>query len=151
MIRLPPRCKRTDTLFPYTTLFRSEGRSGGGGTREAGGGEILGALERRGADRRVAEQRQHQFGGYQRRTRDRAQGDRLDAQAARAGRLTAHQRPDVGRTLSGRDGTEIQAWRAHIRPWPRTVGTLPRMEESGVGKRGVSQWRMQEQSWRVNK
>src|SRR3546814_12840408 len=23
MIRLPPRTKRTDTLFPYTTLFRS--------------------------------------------------------------------------------------------------------------------------------
>src|SRR3546814_1800300 len=25
MIRLPPRSKRTDTLFPYTTLFRSPG------------------------------------------------------------------------------------------------------------------------------
>src|SRR3546814_8190469 len=24
MIRRPPRYKRTDTLFPYTTLFRSE-------------------------------------------------------------------------------------------------------------------------------
>src|SRR3546814_11365274 len=24
MIRRPPRSKRTDTLFPYTTLFRSE-------------------------------------------------------------------------------------------------------------------------------
>src|SRR3546814_16764455 len=24
MIRLPPRYTRTDTLFPYTTLFRSE-------------------------------------------------------------------------------------------------------------------------------
>src|SRR3546814_6899652 len=24
MIRLPPRSTRTDTLFPYTTLFRSE-------------------------------------------------------------------------------------------------------------------------------
>src|SRR3546814_9539891 len=29
MIRRPPRSTRTDTLFPYTTLFRSE-RSGGG-------------------------------------------------------------------------------------------------------------------------
>src|SRR3546814_5581540 len=30
MIRLPPRSTRTDTLFPYTTLFRSSGevRSG---------------------------------------------------------------------------------------------------------------------------
>src|SRR3546814_10663779 len=26
MIRLPPRATRTDTLFPYTTLFRSEPR-----------------------------------------------------------------------------------------------------------------------------
>src|SRR3546814_17415311 len=25
MIRQPPRSKRTDTLFPYTTLFRSDG------------------------------------------------------------------------------------------------------------------------------
>src|SRR3546814_18402466 len=25
IIRLPPRSKRTDTLFPYTTLFRSQG------------------------------------------------------------------------------------------------------------------------------
>src|SRR3546814_16313098 len=27
MIRRPPRSTRTDTLFPYTTLFRSEGRT----------------------------------------------------------------------------------------------------------------------------
>src|SRR3546814_15004999 len=29
MIRRPPRSTRTDTLFPYTTLFRSAGRVGG--------------------------------------------------------------------------------------------------------------------------
>src|SRR3546814_9575259 len=29
MIRRPPRSTRTDTLFPYTTLFRSRTRSGG--------------------------------------------------------------------------------------------------------------------------
>src|SRR3546814_8893383 len=28
MIRLPPRSTRTDTLMPYTTLFRSTGRIG---------------------------------------------------------------------------------------------------------------------------
>src|SRR3546814_1694725 len=27
MIRPPPRSTRTDTLFPYTTLFRSRGRA----------------------------------------------------------------------------------------------------------------------------
>src|SRR3546814_1006472 len=31
MIRRPPRYTRTDTLFPYTTLFRSRSRSGSGG------------------------------------------------------------------------------------------------------------------------
>src|SRR3546814_9411155 len=30
MIRRPPRSTRTDTLFPYTTLFRSFGRDFGG-------------------------------------------------------------------------------------------------------------------------
>src|SRR3546814_16202110 len=30
MIRLPPRSTRTDTLFPYTTLFRSCSPSRGG-------------------------------------------------------------------------------------------------------------------------
>src|SRR3546814_7765064 len=29
MIRRPPRSTRTDTLFPYTTLFRSPGRGQG--------------------------------------------------------------------------------------------------------------------------
>src|SRR3546814_13446541 len=34
MIRRPPRSTRTDTLFPYTTLFRSlEGPVDGGGAR----------------------------------------------------------------------------------------------------------------------
>src|SRR3546814_1005701 len=32
MIRRPPRSTRTDTLFPYTTLFRSLGRPGCAGT-----------------------------------------------------------------------------------------------------------------------
>src|SRR3546814_13534644 len=36
MIRRPPRSTRTDTLFPYTTLFRSvaERRTGGRGGRQ---------------------------------------------------------------------------------------------------------------------
>src|SRR3546814_2557970 len=35
MIRRPPRSTRTDTLFPYTTLFRSQ--IVGGGDEDAGG------------------------------------------------------------------------------------------------------------------
>src|SRR3546814_4215655 len=38
MIRRPPRSTRTDTLFPYTTLFRSRGR---------GAAEVRGVLEAR--------------------------------------------------------------------------------------------------------
>src|SRR3546814_19315024 len=35
MIRLPPRSTRTDTLFPYTTLFRSDQRRRRDGARAA--------------------------------------------------------------------------------------------------------------------
>src|SRR3546814_19482699 len=41
MIRRPPRSTRTDTLFPYTTLFRSEGRRGIG---ETGGAQTVETL-----------------------------------------------------------------------------------------------------------
>src|SRR3546814_1386040 len=36
MIRRPPRSTRTDTLFPYTTLFRSGGHFGHHACRAAG-------------------------------------------------------------------------------------------------------------------
>src|SRR3546814_20240705 len=44
MLRRPPRSTRTDTLFPYTTLFRS-----------AGGGEGSGATNRRAGAVRAGE------------------------------------------------------------------------------------------------
>src|SRR3546814_9460055 len=37
MIRRPPRSTRTDTLFPYTTLFRSVGQA----SRSGRGGPVL--------------------------------------------------------------------------------------------------------------
>src|SRR3546814_18161836 len=40
MIRRPPRSTRTDTLFPYTTLFRS-----GGGAGPFGSGALAGTIE----------------------------------------------------------------------------------------------------------
>src|SRR3546814_9544797 len=45
MIRRPPRSTRTDTLFPYTTLFRSDRVPFGGmfGEIALGGGDALGA------------------------------------------------------------------------------------------------------------
>src|SRR3546814_10203532 len=41
MIRRPPRSTRTDTLFPYTTLFRSGLAALGVGDEEGPGGEVL--------------------------------------------------------------------------------------------------------------
>src|SRR3546814_4247597 len=41
MIRRPPRSTRTDTLVPYTTLFRSQQRAG------RGIGENIGFIDRR--------------------------------------------------------------------------------------------------------
>src|SRR3546814_7239308 len=64
MIRRPPRSTRTDTLFPYTTLFRS-----GGGDRRSRGvrhrthfvSEILQQLfQKQGADRIVLDDHQAQ-------------------------------------------------------------------------------------------
>src|SRR3546814_14936729 len=57
MIRLPPRSTRTDTLFPYTTLFRSRDLSavrhiGRHGHRAAADRRAVGPLVHRG--RRVA-------------------------------------------------------------------------------------------------
>src|SRR3546814_12768078 len=34
MVRRPPRSTRTDTLFPYTTLFRAESPAASRGTRQ---------------------------------------------------------------------------------------------------------------------
>src|SRR3546814_15206237 len=41
MIRRPPRSKRTDTLFPYTTLFRSPDDGGRAADRHRAGGQEL--------------------------------------------------------------------------------------------------------------
>src|SRR3546814_7172045 len=45
MIRRPPRSTRTDTLFPYTTLFRSDQRDAVAGLH-AGGDQAIGGKQR---------------------------------------------------------------------------------------------------------
>src|SRR3546814_14412863 len=57
MIRQPPRSTRTDTLFPYTTLFRSGIAVGRDDHRAAGEAEksVLGADENLHALRRAGE------------------------------------------------------------------------------------------------
>src|SRR3546814_10173343 len=53
MIRRPPRSTRTDTLFPYTTLFRSlPQRQQGDDDRARGRGRLRGARRAAGGDRR---------------------------------------------------------------------------------------------------
>src|SRR3546814_5366907 len=52
MIRRPPRSKRTDTLFPYTTLFRSRRRNAGDGARAWRGDQPLSRCRRLSAGRR---------------------------------------------------------------------------------------------------
>src|SRR3546814_15760588 len=54
MIRRPPRSTRTDTLFPYTTLFRSAQRRDRG-VREPRAGTRIAELERRARDRAAAQ------------------------------------------------------------------------------------------------
>src|SRR3546814_4183292 len=65
IIRRPPRSTRTDTLFPYTTLFRSHGRIGRVG-RDLGIGKGLRAQvadrERRGLVVDVGRRRIGRFG-----------------------------------------------------------------------------------------
>src|SRR3546814_7156807 len=64
MIRRPPRSTRTDTLFPYTTLFRSHGLRGRGGAAPG----ILGcALPAEAGQRARPEARRHE--GFRRRVR----------------------------------------------------------------------------------
>src|SRR3546814_1679250 len=46
MIRRPPRSTRTDTLFPYTTLFRSPAGTAGGAVRAGLGGSAQQAAHR---------------------------------------------------------------------------------------------------------
>src|SRR3546814_12194780 len=55
MIRRPPRSTRTDTLFPYTTLFRSalsERRAGACRSLRGGRARRIGARPGRAVDRR---------------------------------------------------------------------------------------------------
>src|SRR3546814_9394528 len=76
MIRLPPRSTRTDTLFPYTTLFRSAFEFLGGLR-----GRLQRAVAQRGVERAAATgARQNQRGGCWIRERDDVGGrDEVDA------------------------------------------------------------------------
>src|SRR3546814_1795439 len=76
MIRRPPRSTRTDTLFPYTTLFRSKRSAVGPAQppRVRGGGHGGAApLRRRKPLRRAADRRSRPVQAGQRRPRSRSE------------------------------------------------------------------------------
>src|SRR3546814_14279985 len=97
MIRRPPRSTRTDTLFPYTPLFRSLRRAG---PRHA-------ALTEHDAGK-VA--RQIEFRGT--RTRRRAGGMADDDRSTRMN-AHVHQRSDERRVREGRVRTCRSRWSPH--------------------------------------
>src|SRR3546814_9004510 len=85
MIRRPPRSTRTDTLFPYTTLFRSarvtkdrpHGRRpsphGPSGDRPTPGGRRRSGSRRQGGRRQGKSARQPRLPGGRRRDRGRSE------------------------------------------------------------------------------
>src|SRR3546814_9585465 len=105
MIRRPPRSTRTDTLFPYTTLFRSLRPLGPGRAGEGLPARPPSARLRRGA------------GG----TEPRRAG-RRDPPSGRRGPLRSLRPPVLRRisvALAGRRGTGVQRRRRGQRPAPR--------------------------------
>src|SRR3546814_7571086 len=122
MIRRPPRSTRTDTLFPYTTLFRSAlagraaGRIGGSGVRGARkpAGAALAGDRRQSAVRRG--RNLHGPGGWNAADRRRNGGRRGHS-------------ADVALPIPAPAGRGV---RAAVRPWrdrTRTLGPGPRSEE----------------------
>src|SRR3546814_6069920 len=96
MVRRPPRSTRTDTLFPYTTLFRSELdalRLGAGTIRDAAGGRAVAA--------RISEQHRRFEAGdealvaVRRRVGEGVQ--RLGVLDDAADEIEAHIREEIGR------------------------------------------------------
>src|SRR3546814_2592271 len=103
MIRRPPRSTRTDTLFPYTTLFRSADRERGDDLADVEEeGEIIGRDGRDDADRLAADHPRAQRGATQR------IGGQLDRQRADRGPRGDFDRP--ARVLRSEEHTsELQS------------------------------------------
>src|SRR3546814_6241158 len=105
MIRLPPRSTRTDTLFPYTTLFRSD-------------------VAERSGDRRAGERNEHREAEQDHRRRHRAAEPRAESAVQGGENRDADpgEEHDGGesRRVAGRHRREAPAGRV------RLVAALPR-------------------------
>src|SRR3546814_16706875 len=129
-MRRPPRSTRTDTLFPYTTLFRSAGFV-------AIGIKHRGALRRRAGLREAA---------VVLRERRRRGGERRDQGEKEAGSFLRHNRvprppvpgdPD-GRAEMNLSRTAVVTLCAFGANWVATEAGAGRSEERRVGKEEVS-------------
>src|SRR3546814_9623389 len=90
MLRVPPKSTRTDTLFPYTTLFRSCLASCGGTPPRARRAGSRPATVRTGPHSRLLRlptQRRARLGRHDRLARLRQRDDLADRQLARGDRL----------------------------------------------------------------
>src|SRR3546814_15247370 len=111
MIRRPPRSTRTDTLFPYTTLFRSRTAGIGQCPRTFGNAAFAGGIER-----------------------VELRGLLLPLQPHGAGVVEFGDALRVGDATHDRTG---HAAAGHARPFAR-VAIVERSEERRVGKECVS-------------
>src|SRR3546814_15669290 len=93
MIRRPPRSTRTDTLFPYTTLFRSAGHRRTGPGRPARGIQGRDELPHRGLSARAAAPEPAALPGLDRRA-DR-HSDLRGAQPGGRGGARTHRPPTL--------------------------------------------------------
>src|SRR3546814_15603387 len=117
MIRRPPRSTRTDTLFPYTTLFRSIAASAMASPPEAAQPALDGEKEHQ------AEQRQ-QRGDDRRLAHAEAAHGAIEQQRQRRDILAAEQRDD--------DEVAERTCRRHRK--------RQRTEERRVGEEGARTW-----------
>src|SRR3546814_15274040 len=117
MIRRPPRSTRTDTLFPYMTLFRSRDRRHG---RGGGAHRLRFAADGRGAD--LAERPRRQ--GFQ----------GVDEMSG-----SLHRREVVAGLLAGRDENLLVVSGLGSSCWD--VEAAGRSEERRVGKEGGGTYR----------
>src|SRR3546814_1709710 len=94
MIRRPPRSTRTDTLFPYTTLFRSDEEIGGRAVDLRDAFEVEERIEMRGeADHRLSRDRAEQRDQHELQVAPFAESFLERRLRRRAGRLHALKHP----------------------------------------------------------
>src|SRR3546814_17140972 len=128
MIRRPPRSTRTDTLFPYTTLFRSVPRRRSKGGQSSGGGE---------RDQTPKSRPQHEGPAARRGRQARSAARQCPPDRGRAATR------DKDRSRSSQWPSSQQARQLSFRRHPgagcyeRSIAN-PRTEERRVGKEGVS-------------